>query len=401
MQPKAFKLAVCIPTHNGRALYLCELLDSILRQKNLLESGRIQICISDNASQDGTSELVEQYQRNSTIPIKYFRFSMDMGGVKNFLNVVNMSDSEYCWLVGSDDIILDNGIERVMQDLRENPLIPAMTVNKLNFNKSLEYFIGTDHDIVLPFNSIQTQILVSFENIISNLYMSFNYISAHIFRYDDWKSVVEIYDLDYLLKLRHFPHTFIFSQIAKKHQKWLWIADYCVIQRLENFCVMEKVGQRNSVYATQLTEDILKGLSLVLNNSSPAYFNLIRKLFLLYWNPWFIMKYKVEKNFCRREEIIMTKRCKKWFRYVSLFWVTSYPILLMPSSIVRPIKCAFDYAYSFIISYKFFKPVRNIGKKFFYTILRLIGIENNRENNYGNARIIASQYLLNTSRSNK
>lgn len=43
--------------------------------------------------------------------INYYRFDTNMG-LDNFLNVINMSESEYCWMIGSDDLITEYSIKK-------------------------------------------------------------------------------------------------------------------------------------------------------------------------------------------------------------------------------------------------------------------------------------------------
>lgn len=383
------KLAICIPTHHGRAAYLRELLDSILRQG---VDDHIQICISDNASQDGTSELIEQYQRASPVLIKYYRFQKDMRGVRNFLNVVEMADTEYCWLMGSDDVIVDDSLRRILTALKENPSVAGMTVNKLNFDKSLDSFIGPDHDIVLPFNPMQTRFFDTFEQTMVNLGMHFTYMSAHIFRRDGWSDVVKEYGVEYLLGLRHFPHSFIFLQIAKKYGAWLWIADYCVIQRLGNFCVMEEKGGRSSLYATEVTEDLEKVWSAMLGPSDPAYSGLMRKLFILYWNPWLIVQYKCERNLSVSEERVMRNQTVRRFRGIPLFWIASYPLIVAPAQLIRPVKKLLDWMYRVITSHQIGMPLRSGGRMFFHAALRLLRIENGQAEYNSAAKIAAERH---------
>src|SRR5689334_6172114 len=104
------KLALCIPTHHGRVNDLRELLDSILCQKDIEADAAVQICISDNAAEDGTKELVREYAERSPFPITYFRQSTNVGGIKNFFKVVDIATAEYCCLIGSDDLLLNNAV---------------------------------------------------------------------------------------------------------------------------------------------------------------------------------------------------------------------------------------------------------------------------------------------------
>jgi abequosyltransferase len=54
-------LSFCIPTHHGRAAYLKEAIDSMLEQIVGQHEGDVQICVSDNGSDDGTAELLAGY----------------------------------------------------------------------------------------------------------------------------------------------------------------------------------------------------------------------------------------------------------------------------------------------------------------------------------------------------
>ena len=57
-----YELSICIPTYN-RAEYLKEALDSIIKQINDTNRDKVEICISDNASEDNTKELIENYRK--------------------------------------------------------------------------------------------------------------------------------------------------------------------------------------------------------------------------------------------------------------------------------------------------------------------------------------------------
>ncbi|MDR3150214.1 MAG: glycosyltransferase [Candidatus Peribacteria bacterium] len=66
------KLSICIPTYN-REKFLPDALNSILKQINDNNKDKIEICISDNASEDNTKELINGFQKKSIIPIIYHR----------------------------------------------------------------------------------------------------------------------------------------------------------------------------------------------------------------------------------------------------------------------------------------------------------------------------------------
>jgi len=205
------KLAICIPTHNGRKSQLRELLDSIAQQQ--FEKGRVEICISDNASTDGSAEMVTAYAKRTDVPIHYFRFSKDMG-VRNFINAIGLAKAEYCWLMGSDDAMMPGSLQAVLMALDEYENIGGCTVNKLNFDVTLSKLAGPDHEIVLPENPLQPQVFGKKGDAISELGMTFLFMSAHVFRRDLWNEAFLRNGIDKISSMNYFAHSFLVAQVA-------------------------------------------------------------------------------------------------------------------------------------------------------------------------------------------
>lgn len=102
-------LSVCIPTYNGGEYLkynVNKLIDMSLKYN-------FDICVSDNASTDGTQEfmlkLVSKYDF-----VKYHRNNENMGFANNTDYVLKMADTEYVWLLGDDDEIFKDTIEKVI-----------------------------------------------------------------------------------------------------------------------------------------------------------------------------------------------------------------------------------------------------------------------------------------------
>jgi glycosyltransferase involved in cell wall biosynthesis len=82
MENKSPLLSICIPTYN-REKYLQECLESIVHQEGF-NINDIEIVISDNASQDGTTKLVESFKQKYP-NIQYFRNAENIGAIRNVL----------------------------------------------------------------------------------------------------------------------------------------------------------------------------------------------------------------------------------------------------------------------------------------------------------------------------
>lgn len=104
-------LSICIPTYN-RAEYLKATLASIVDQAN----ENIEIVVSDNASNDETLEVVEYFRKRHSALV-YFRHPENIGADKNYLKVIEIATGEYCWLFGSDDLMLPGAIATIMTEI--------------------------------------------------------------------------------------------------------------------------------------------------------------------------------------------------------------------------------------------------------------------------------------------
>ena len=115
------KLSICIPTYN-RKEYLSELLLSIEKNIPVELVGRVEICISDNASMDGTDVSVFEFIKKSNISVVYSRNETNIGADKNYLKVVTLASGEYCWFIGSDDVLEDGDLIKVNNAISDDDI---------------------------------------------------------------------------------------------------------------------------------------------------------------------------------------------------------------------------------------------------------------------------------------
>jgi glycosyltransferase involved in cell wall biosynthesis len=124
-------LSICIPTYN-RAHYLKDCLDSIVCQFDDQEVyARVEVVISDNASEDNTGNLVKEYQKRFN-NIAYYRNETNVLFDPNVFNSVEKASGIYCWYMGDDDAILNGGIKTIVDYLRKNE-VSVLTVNTAPF----------------------------------------------------------------------------------------------------------------------------------------------------------------------------------------------------------------------------------------------------------------------------
>ncbi len=122
MTSNDFSITIGIPTFNR-----IDLLRSLLVQLEELPSQldiklyNITLLISDNASNDGADEMVEEYSsRLRALGYKffYFRQTENLGMDGNFRFIYDNSESLYLWYFSDDDILLSENIELLLNDLK-------------------------------------------------------------------------------------------------------------------------------------------------------------------------------------------------------------------------------------------------------------------------------------------
>jgi glycosyltransferase involved in cell wall biosynthesis len=112
------KVSICIPTYN-RAARLEKLLAQLCPMVvSCSQSGRIQICVSDNASDDDTAEVLSSYQKKYTF-LEVRRNPRNLGFGRNLWAVAHIAEGEYIYFTGDDDAFCPNGLEVLLKACTE------------------------------------------------------------------------------------------------------------------------------------------------------------------------------------------------------------------------------------------------------------------------------------------
>jgi abequosyltransferase len=110
----ATSLTIAIPTYN-RSKYLDFLLSVLAREVKDL-GGRVRVFVSDNASSDDTSSVVERH-RQSFPELVAHRNEENVGPDRNIESCFARCDSTYAWIMGDDDVPLPGAIAQLLEML--------------------------------------------------------------------------------------------------------------------------------------------------------------------------------------------------------------------------------------------------------------------------------------------
>ncbi|NVM21089.1 MAG: glycosyltransferase [Desulfobacterales bacterium] len=110
-------VSVGLPVYNGGAM-LGEAIESILSQ----DFDDIELIISDNGSTDSTQKMCCKYQKMDR-RIHYYRFEENLGAIKNFLRVLDLSIGPYFMWASSDDLREKSFVRKCLQPLEKDASI--------------------------------------------------------------------------------------------------------------------------------------------------------------------------------------------------------------------------------------------------------------------------------------
>ncbi len=106
-------LTLTIPTYN-RGVFLRQFLDSVRDQ--LGSNSQVEVIVSDNASTDETPEIIkEELQRGTRLT--YIRNPENIGPDANFLQCYERATGKYVWVMGDDDVLAPNSLQRIVEYL--------------------------------------------------------------------------------------------------------------------------------------------------------------------------------------------------------------------------------------------------------------------------------------------
>ncbi|OOZ38851.1 hypothetical protein BOW53_13930 [Solemya pervernicosa gill symbiont] len=108
-------VSVALCTYNGTR-FLAQQLDSILAQSHRPD----EIVVCDDASHDGTVEIIEEYSRAYPGLFRSVYNERNLGYIKNFQQAVLLCNGDLIFLSDQDDIWHENKVSTLVDSMQEN-----------------------------------------------------------------------------------------------------------------------------------------------------------------------------------------------------------------------------------------------------------------------------------------
>lgn len=107
-------LSILIPVYNVQA-YLGECLNSVLSQ----ELNGVEILLLDDASSDGSAQLMEELAAQSPHPLRLLRHERNRGLSAARNSLLEASQGAYLWFLDSDDLLMPGALAALAGQIRE------------------------------------------------------------------------------------------------------------------------------------------------------------------------------------------------------------------------------------------------------------------------------------------
>ena len=124
------KLSICIPTFNRRNK-LINCLNSIYLA-SLNSKLDFEVCISDNGSSYDIYDLIKQFE--DKLKLKINKNKSNIGYMPNLLKVISISQGDFVWAMGDDDLLMPQALKRVDELFESNPDVDFFFVNSFHLD---------------------------------------------------------------------------------------------------------------------------------------------------------------------------------------------------------------------------------------------------------------------------
>ncbi len=329
-------LSICIPTHHGRAAELQVALDSILSQLSHDLRDEVEICVSDNASQDRTAAVVGGFHERLGDRVAYRRTTVDRGFTENLVAVVEMATADHCWLFGSDDAIADGGLRGVVELISRHPGVTGATLNRsIVDHEDLENG-WSDPPGALPSEPETEHVYLSAEEAFRNCAFLQDYMSAQIVHRDRFLAAVAALGPEGLARAQNFPHVAILGRMIKRDPAWLWYPHQVVRKTVGTTSLESDSSHRFDKYQIMVVRQRAKVWGELFGRNSPLWKAVMRRAYFYGVDARSIRYYKAQPNHSLSGDLLLLASMTREFYWLRDFWRGSLPVLLVPYPLVRP-----------------------------------------------------------------
>jgi glycosyltransferase involved in cell wall biosynthesis len=240
------RLSFGIPTYNRK-----EMLEEALEYFfETLKLQNFRLYISDNASTDGSAEVIERYSKKYA-NIEYFIQGENIGADANMTFLWSKCKTEYIWLLGDGIRVLPEQMKRILECLSLNDY-DAIVLNWTGHHELEHSRLYTDrNEVLLDFGLWMTNISA---HILSKNFLTFSPsllpLSTECYRrseFNFWRRMFIYLGKNESCNVLWLPEVHLFSSKLKKESAWhknafsVWVVEFVeAVLSLPNYSELVK-----------------------------------------------------------------------------------------------------------------------------------------------------------------
>ncbi len=324
------RLSICIPTHQGRGWCLRQALESIFADlREFARADQVEVCVSDNASEDDTQEVMREAAGRLPGRVHYHRFPLDVGPY-NFLNAVRMASGEFCWFLGSDDILEPGAVAAVFDLLDRYPDCSGVTAHYRHFSFDMTEERPMHPRALYPDDFDREREIQTFPEALVQLSLAQSFMSVQLFRRALWQQVRDETPPEVIYYTKYHLHVYMLGAIMKRDPRWVWSPREIVRMRGDNGDVPARIGGVSYAHPLAFLQDMTSAWSRLCGTDRATYRRILGKLHRLNWSPQTVRHIKMLPHHRTRDEAAMAAHVTRLLWPVPAFWRGSLPALFVP-----------------------------------------------------------------------
>lgn len=309
-------ISICLPTRN-RAGFLRESLASIADQI----TPEVEVVVSDDGSTDETPAVIESF--SSRLPqFTVLRADPPLRYDRNVLHAVAEARGKYCWLFGDDDRLEPGGLAAVLDTLRSQSDLTGLTTGRISYDSEL----GNQ----LPVRALKQTTSALFtepDEAFLTLLDRLGFLSCQIVNRTIWNEVVRQENLEPYFT--GYVQLYVIARMLVHTPRWQFLAEPCVAFRADNDS-FRALGEFGRLKMDVCGYETIMGD--VFGRDSCLYHTAMAEISRTHVRHHIVTAKRAGAplSFFRQALAL----CVKYYGRYASFWLHTFPVLIMPKSIM-------------------------------------------------------------------
>jgi len=297
----------------------------------------VETVVSDNASADGSAEVVASRARRHSGLLTYHRSERDLGFAANLRAAVEHARGDFCWVLGSDDAIAPGGLGRVLSALGAEPTLTGLSFSRENRDACLERPTFHDPPALLPAAPAEGRRYGALRPALEDLGLYLTYLSAHVTRRPELLDVVRDAPSP-VVNPGHFLHLYAFTRLLAQRPDWRWLPERIVFNRTANDTLVQALDGQVAAYQAATQRDRARAWAHALGPDSDELGLMRHSSRAHFGSQRAILGYKLGPSHTWREDVLLLRTFTRSFAAVPSFWSVSLPALLVPHRLAKRLR---------------------------------------------------------------